>query len=62
MKCPLRMRHQKRPLGESASGAPEYTQDFDVCLEDGCAWWSEKAQKCVVASMFRTSLEDRQPD
>ena len=57
----MRMRQQKRPLGESASGAPEYTQDFDVCLEDGCAWWSEKDKECVVAATFRALLEERRP-
>lgn len=48
MKCPLRLKTQKRPLGEAAFGVPEQVQDFDACIEGGCAWWDEKRGICVI--------------
>lgn len=48
MKCPLRLRTQKRPLGEAAFGVPEQVEDFDFCIEDNCAWWDEKSKMCIV--------------
>ena len=48
MKCPLRLRTQKRPLGEAAFGVPEQVEDFDMCIEDNCAWWDEKNKCCII--------------
>jgi len=48
MKCPLRLRMQKRPLGESAFGVPEQIEDFDFCLEKECAWWDEENNSCIL--------------
>ena len=48
MKCPLRIRPQKRPLGEATFGVPEFIEDFDICLEDGCAWWDVDKKCCVI--------------
>jgi len=52
MKCPLRLRMQKRPLGEAAFGVPEQVEDFDFCLEKECAWWDEKNNCCVIAHII----------
>jgi len=52
MKCPLRLRMQKRPLGEAAFGVPERVEDFDFCLEKECAWWDEKNHCCVIAHLI----------
>jgi hypothetical protein len=48
MKCPLRLRLQKRPLGEAAFGVPEQVEDFDLCIEENCAWWDEKNKGCIM--------------
>jgi len=32
MKCPLRLRTQKRPLGEAAFGVPERVEDFNFSI------------------------------
>jgi hypothetical protein len=48
MKCPLRLRLQKRPLGEAAFGVPEQVEDFDMCIEESCAWWDEKNKGCIM--------------
>lgn len=48
MKCPLRLRMQKRPLGEAAFGVPEQVEDFDFCIEEQCAWWDEKSNCCII--------------
>jgi len=49
MKCPLRLKTQKRTLGEAAFGVPDQVQDFDLCIEDGCAWWDAKKGKCIIS-------------
>ncbi|MCX8081875.1 MAG: hypothetical protein N3D17_00500 [bacterium] len=48
MKCPLRLRPQKRPLGEATFGVPEFIEDFDLCLEENCAWWDMDKKCCAV--------------
>jgi hypothetical protein len=48
MKCPLRLRAQKRPLGEATFGVPEFIDDFDLCIEEGCAWWNAKNNCCII--------------
>jgi len=48
MKCPLRLKTQKRPLGEAAFGVPDQVQDFDYCIEAGCSWWDAKTGKCFI--------------
>ena len=48
MKCPLRLRLQKRPLGEAAFGVPEQVEDFDFCIQEECAWWDEKNKRCAI--------------
>jgi len=48
MMCPLRLKSQKRPLGEATFGVPEFTEDFDLCLEDHCSWWDVNKKCCAV--------------
>jgi len=48
VKCPLRLRLQKRPIGEAAFGVPSQVQDFDFCIEEECAWWDAKNKKCAI--------------
>ncbi|MCK9266441.1 hypothetical protein M0P98_06130 [bacterium] len=51
MKCPLRLKTQKRPLGEAAFGVPEQVEDFDNCILTDCAWWDEKREKCIICRL-----------
>ncbi|MCM8830305.1 MAG: hypothetical protein NC824_04835 [Candidatus Omnitrophica bacterium] len=48
MKCPLRLRAQKRPLGEATFGVPEFIDDFDLCIEETCAWYDIDKKCCVI--------------
>lgn len=52
MKCPLRLRMQKRPLGEAAFGVPEQVEDFDYCIQEDCAWWDNKKQSCIMSHLI----------
>lgn len=52
MKCPLRLRTQKRPLGQAAFGVPEQVEDFDFCIEEECAWWDGKNRKCIITHLI----------
>ncbi|MCM8833322.1 MAG: hypothetical protein NC816_05330 [Candidatus Omnitrophica bacterium] len=52
MKCPLRLRTQKRPLGEAAFGVPEQIEDFDFCIEESCAWWDLKNKCCIITHLI----------
>lgn len=52
MKCPLRLRLQKRPLGEAAFGVPEQIEDFDFCIAEDCAWWDKKNQSCIMVHLI----------
>jgi len=57
MKCPLRLRLQKRPLGESTFGVPEQVEDFDFCIEEECSWWDKKNKECVMLHIV--SLDEK---
>ncbi len=48
MKCPLRLKVQKRPLGEAAFGVPESAQDFDNCIHAECSWWETEKERCII--------------
>jgi len=49
--CPLRLKSQKRPLGEATFGVPEFIEDFDVCIADHCSWWDTKKECCVMVHL-----------
>ncbi len=51
VQCPLRLKSQKRPLGEATFGVPEFIDDFDACIADHCSWWDSKAECCVIAHL-----------
>ena len=59
MMCPLRLKSQKRPLGEATFGVPEFVEDFDMCIKDHCTWWDDKKQCCIIShlSSIQESLE-----
>ena len=52
MKCPLRLRLQKRPLGEASFGVPEQVEDFDFCIQEECAWWDRENNCCVISHII----------
>jgi len=58
VQCPLRLKSQKRPLGEATFGVPEFIDDFDACIAEHCSWWDSKAECCVIAHLgnIRESL------
>ncbi len=58
MRCPLRLKHQKRPLGTAAFGVPEQVEDFDSCLFEECAWWNSESKDCAIKHPFG-SLESK---
>lgn len=51
MKCPLRLRPQKRPLGEATFGVPEFIEDFDLCIEEDCGWWDKEKKCCAITHL-----------
>lgn len=51
MQCPLRLKSQKRPLGEATFGVPEFIEDFDTCIKDSCAWWDNKNECCIISHL-----------
>ena len=40
----------KTPKGRwrSRFRGPDQVQDFDYCIEAGCAWWDAKTGKCFI--------------
>jgi hypothetical protein len=51
MQCPLRLKSQKRPLGEATFGVPEFVEDFDICIKENCSWWDDNKKSCVMSHL-----------